>query len=311
MKRSVKLATTAPSFKASAVRLRGRQGAGIVDRHREIRLQLDLAGGDDHVAFLEPVSDRHALAAYRAETHEASLDDEIVVFLVLLRGLRIALFGRRRLHDENVVAIERINDRRARQGEDLARRAAGDVDLGEHAGKEFVIRVGNLGPDQHVARVLAHPGVDRRDLAGEGLARQRIDAHMRLLPDRQYAQRLLRRREVGIDRIELLQRDHAEADRDILADIDPADAEPAGEGRDDFLLGDDRLGALDGRRRRIARREGGVHLRLGGVAADDELLLAVEPDVGVLELRHAALEIGLIDGIVDIDDRRAGRDILA
>ena len=93
--------------------------------------------------------------------------------------------------------------------------------------------------------------------------------------------------------------------------IDVAQAEPAGEGRLDRLLGDDGARALNGRGGGVARGERRVDGRLGGVALDDERLLARERRLGVLQLREAVGEVGLLDRIVDVDEERAGFDVVA
>ena len=54
---------------------------------------------------------------------------------------------------------------------------------------------------------------------------------------------------------------------------------------------------------RVATR--GVDGRLGGVALRDERLLARKRRLGVLQLRKAVGEVGLLDRIVDIDQQRA------
>ncbi len=153
--------------------------------------------------------------------------------------------------------------------------------------------------------------VDRLDLALETAAGDGVDGHADDLTDGERAQSLLGHGKVGVDRVKLLQRHQARAHRDILPEIDIAQAEPAGEGRLDRLLGDDGARSLDGRRRRIAGRERRVDGRLGGIALRDERLLARERRIGVLQLRKAIGEVGLLDRIVDIDEQRARFDVFA
>jgi hypothetical protein len=114
---------------------------------------------------------------------------------------------------------------------------------------------------------------------------------------------------VRVDRVKLLQGHEARAHRDILPEIDIAEAEPAGERSLDGLLGDDGARPLNGRRRRVAGRERCVDGRLGGVALSDKRLLAGKRRIGVLQLRKAVGEIGLLDRIVDIDEQRARFDV--
>ena len=61
------------------------------------------------------------------------------------------------------------------------------------------------------------------------------------LADLEVLERLLRHVEVDQDRIERLQRDDGRSRRQVLAEIDLADAQPSGERRPDDLLLDQRL----------------------------------------------------------------------
>src|SRR5208337_4894361 len=76
----------------------GRQRRLLVDRHRRVRLRLDLAGGDDALARLDPLLDCDPLALHGADPNESSLDDQPPC--AGLAGLR------RGLHHEDVVAIK-------------------------------------------------------------------------------------------------------------------------------------------------------------------------------------------------------------
>ena len=85
--------------------------------------------------------------------------------------------------------------------------------------------------------------------------------HRDRLADADLIDRLLRHEEIHVDRIERLQRHDDGAGAEILAEIDGADAEVAGERRaqhflveDRLLLGDLRLGVLQVGRVGIERR---------------------------------------------------------
>ena len=89
-----------------------------------------------------------------------------------------------------------------------------------------------------------------------------IDLRRDRLADPDLVQRLLRQEEVDIDRIERLQGHDGGAGSQILADIDRADAEMAGERRAQHLLVDHRLLLLDLRARVLQVEVVDVHDRL-------------------------------------------------
>ena len=168
----------------------------------------------------------------------------------------------------------------------------------------------NVGADGHVAQFRADAGVDRLDLAGKGPARDRADRHRHFLPDGDGRQRLLGHRKIGVDRVELGERGERRADRGVLAEIGVANADAPAERRPDRLLGDDRLRALHGGGRAVARREGRIERGLRGVAAQHQRLLPDERRFGVAQLRLAVQEVGLLDQIVDIDQQVAFLHVL-
>ena len=65
-----------------------------------------------------------------------------------------------------------------------------------------MVRIGEFGAHQHVARVLADARVDRVDFSLESLAGERVESERRFLADLKAAQRLLGRLEIGVDRIQ-------------------------------------------------------------------------------------------------------------
>src|SRR6185369_12408627 len=97
--------------------------------------------------------------------------------------------------------------------------------------------------------------------------------------------------EIDKDRIDRLQRDDRGAGREVLAEVDLADAEPAGEWRHDRLLIDLRADQLDLRRRLFALGGGGVEIGLGHVAALRELLRADEVELFEAQIGDRRLEL--------------------
>ncbi len=158
-----------------------------------------------------------------ADAYEAALGDEAIrPVLALCR--RFAGLLRRRLHHEDVVAIETIDDRGPRKRQHVGALAGRDRQIGEHAGQKLAAWIGELGPRGHVARFGAHSSIDGGDFSCEAASGKGVDGHADLLADGEGAQRLLWRRKVGVDRIEPLQGHEAHADRDILSEVDVAQA---------------------------------------------------------------------------------------
>ena len=126
-----------------------------------------------------------------------------------------------------------------------------------------------FGAHRHVARIGADASVDRRHAAGEvwpgsestvsssGGRRRAWRARSPARGNRHRSVEPLQRRRLG-------------AGRDILAEVDIAQAQPPGEGRRDLLFGDDRPRALDGGGGGIAGATRRVDRRLRRVAAGDE-----------------------------------------
>ena len=108
----------------------------------------------------------------------------------------------------------------------------------------------------------------------------------------------------------MLQRDKHRAGRDILAYIDAANAEAPGEGRDDCLLRDNGARALGCGGGLVARRPRGVEIGLRRVAASDQLALALQRHLCVLQRGLIRFQIGLLGRIVDLDEGHALGDIL-
>ncbi len=96
-----------------------------------------------------------------------------------------------------------------------------------------------------------------------------------------------------------------------MTNVDAAQAEPSSEGRDKFLLRDERAGALHLRGGAVAGGERGVELRLRRRVAAHELALALEAEFGVAKRRLVGLEVRLLDAVVDLDQRRALLHVLA
>ena len=122
-------------------------------------------------------------------------------------------------------------------------------------------------------------GLDRRQLGLEHAALEGIDPDLHRLAHREIGARLLRQGEVDIEIVEVGQGDDRRAGVQVLADLDLAHAELAGEGRAHQLLGDDRLGVGDSR---LGHGEVAlvlIHGLLGGILLVGELAVAAERDL--------------------------------
>src|SRR5471030_2930678 len=75
MKRSVNFMACASMFLRGGIRAVGRRD-GVVDHDVRAVLQLDLAAGDDLLAFLQALQDRDLVAARLAGGHEGLLHDQ-------------------------------------------------------------------------------------------------------------------------------------------------------------------------------------------------------------------------------------------
>ncbi len=149
------------------------------------------------------------------------------------------------------------------------------------------------------------------ELALEDAARIGVDPYLDILAKPEAGEILLGQWEVGIDLIERLERHERHAGRDILADIDLADAEAAGEGSDDPLLIDHRPGLVDAGGSLVAAGGCGVQRGLRHRAAAEQIALAGELAFGILQGGEIGLEIGLLDPIVDLDEQVALLDVVA
>ena len=198
------------------------------------------------------------------------------------------------LHHENAVAIERISDRCAGQGDDLLGRARVDVHIGEHARPKLPVLVVESG--RAPARC-GYPGrrAHRQSRSRRGKScRDKRRPHFDRLARLQDIERFLGNREIDVNRIELLQGDEARSRRNILSEIHFADAEPARERRGDLFW------AMMARTRSTA-----AAAESRAASAESKFALAVLPalvssrcrckrQIGVLQHREIVLEVGLL-----------------
>ena len=136
-----------------------------------------------------PSVDRDALAADRAEPYEAPLDHEACPSTARLASPAL---GRRRNDDEDVVAIEAVDDRGARQGQHLDRaRRSSPMMLANMPGSDWRSGLANSARIVTLREFGADAGVDRLDLALESLSGEGADRHRDGLADRDRRQRFL------------------------------------------------------------------------------------------------------------------------
>ena len=149
--------------------------------------------------------------------------------------------------------------------------------------------------------------LDRRQLGLEHPVREGIDANLDRLADRESGARLLRQGEVDVELVEIGEGDDRRAGVEILADIDLAHAELAGERRADQFLVDQRLGVGDagagprrGRSRSDPRSAGRVYCWLAS------LRLRLQVDLREPGLGLKIGEIGLLRLVVELHQGIAG-----
>ena len=218
---------------------------------------------------------------------------------------RLILRHRHLIDDDiDAVAVKAVADRRARHRHDRLCLAGEHHDVGEHAGEQTLVGVLENGPHQDVAGILLDLRVDRFDVAGKGFARERIDAHLDGLSDRDLCDLLLRNRKVGVDGRELLQGHQRRTRRDILAQIDQPDTEQAAKRCLDRFLRDQRPNALDGGRRRIATCDAVVQSGFRRVTALEQFLLTAECQVRFVQRSEARFQIGLFNLVVELHEQR-------
>ena len=243
--------------------------------------------------------------------------------------VRIAAFAVEGGEDEGALRTplqraDRDHDR-ILQGLDL------ETDVDEDAGPQLQLRVLEVGLQLHgagrrVDRVVddgEHAMVDR-------LRAVRVESlHVELIEERGLVdprQILLRHVEDHADRLNLRDRDDPGrvGGVDEVADIDVADAGPAGDGRGDVGIAQRRLRAVDQRLvdlhlRHVLRDDGdlGIGLLLGAGLLRGEQLVAREITPGVQEgglvqgfLRDVLIEGRLIEARIDLGDDGAGLDVL-
>src|SRR5882762_3611864 len=198
----------------------------VVDDHGYPRAQLDLPGGDHRIAFLDAREDRDLIAA------RAPRGDELLLREKRTLPILVLLF----LHHEHGVAVGVVGDRRLRQRDMALRFPRGDGDGREHAGQEHALGVADGGAHLDVSRRGVHLRVDRADLARELLPGEGVGLKHHLLLQRDFPERLLRRVEIHVYRIECLQRDELGPGGHVLPEVDRPDPDAPGKGRTHELL---------------------------------------------------------------------------
>ena len=152
MKRSVKAfigrAVTASAFRRAAAAPASRRSTT-----GELFCSLIWPAITTRSPAFTPSIDLDALASRLADAHEAALGDRgRVAWPQRAACAARAAAGGARLDDEDVVAIEAVDDGGARQRQHLGRRAAGDGHHGEHARQQHVVGIGEFGARSDIAR---------------------------------------------------------------------------------------------------------------------------------------------------------------
>ena len=209
-------------------------GWRVVDADRGAGIELELPGGHDLLACLRPEGDGDAVLAHLAGAARSGARRRATARrLAGLARRRGWPPRRRRLHDVDAVAVEAVGDGGARHGDDVGRRrrpaprrwrtcpAAACAPDWASMPRTSSVRVScaTRASSDWISPLKTLPGIG-------------VDGQLDRLADAQLADVLLGHREVDPDRIERLQRDQRHARRDVLALLDLADAEAAGERRE-------------------------------------------------------------------------------
>src|SRR5690606_18471454 len=220
------------SFITSPVFCAGRElgllANAVVDLQRQAVAELERPSRHHLRARGEAVEDRGAAAA------GAPRLDELLARL----GPRLAVRSRLFLHDEHRISERGVHDRRDRDRDDLLALGQHDLHPQKHAGTQRVGPFGQAGAHLDVARLGVEGGLDGADGAfGERRAPAFfVGAHHH--PELHLIEVPLRQAEIDEGRLRRLERGALRAGREVLSEVDLADAELAAERRPDHLAGD-------------------------------------------------------------------------
>jgi hypothetical protein len=140
--------------------------------------------------------------------------------------------------DVDRVAVGRVEDGGRRDRQDLVGDGSSTATSTYMPGWRMPAVVVDGGLDAHVAGGGVDVGADRRDLALDGSAGDRVAREPTARPVFELRQLLLGQVEVDEDGVERLERDDGVARLEVLAEVHEADAEPSREGRLDRPLVD-------------------------------------------------------------------------
>ena len=223
-------------------------------------------------------------------------------------GLHEALLHGAVLDHEDGLAVGVAHDGGGGEHESALGGREHHFEPGVHAGAQRLVGVGEGGADVDRAGGVVDPRADGGDRGGEGAVGVGVDAEGDGLADGEASQFLLGEGEVDVDRVDGLEGDEGVALGKELAGIDLHDAEAAGEGGGDVLLGDGDGELVDGGAGLGGGGLGGVELvrRVGVVGT--QFAGALEVDLGQPGLGLEAAQLGLLAGGVEHDERIAGGD---
>src|SRR6266702_5172771 len=202
---------------------------GVTDDQRCSVEQLQLAAGHDQVALLDSLQYGNLVTARRPESHEALLCNQVLVRAAVLAG-----------GEKYRRAIRIVGNRGLRQCQVVLDVSRLDGDPGKHSRHEAPLSIGDGGLRLKVAGARVYARIDRRDLACELDARERVGGQVHHLAIADLCKLLLWELEVDIDGVQGLQRDDLVTRIEILARVDCRDAQPAGKRRAQGLLGYER-----------------------------------------------------------------------
>ena len=214
------------------------------------------------------------------------------------------------LDHKHRITVGGIADRGVRDGYHPFFLRQNDANVGEHARPEPLRRIFQLATHAKAPATDLNPGVDRDDAAAEDLVRVGLDADLDALPVTDTRQLALREREVDVDGIELFQWHDRGPRRQVLAQVDAADAQAAVEGCADALFVDQGLLPANSGLRGVERGAGLVVVLLGHGFVFDQLGGALELEPRQRAFREQSLQLRLVGAIVEFEQQVALFDAL-
>ena len=272
------------------------QRRALHHRHFGAVLQFELAGGHHQRSGVQALAYHHAVADSRARFHQRPFD------------LQRAALGL--AHHIHRIAVNGIIHRDFRHGQHLRLGPQHQAGVGEHAGRQQMLRIvgGRLQTDR--TRVHADLRFNGDDFGGESAARMRVDHEIHHLALGQQRAVLLGHGQVHEQRVEIGQRHDFVAGPEVLAEMHAAYAEHAIKGRAHQFLRDSRFRGGDLGFDFLEAGFLGIQLALGN-REFDQPLGAIEVDAGQFGLGLQTAQFAALGRIIELHQRLAGAHLAA